>query len=709
AAAPAPAPAPVAPKPAPARPSAPVVTPASSGGARPSRIIRRDRPSQVSMPKAAPAPEVPAKAAPASESVVEEEEKELLEEPPEAVEEEVGDKEADADDEAEAEEEEKSAKPRRLSRLGAAKTGDKTEKALRPAERGGRLSSRRVGTTSERLRKRGKEEDAGEADDKKKLEGVADAVSGRSSRRGGVTRTSMRKESAPVLTTKLKIMIGAGLLLVVAVAIAWNPVRKKMMISAIEAGDAAAARDLWAWKGADALEVFDAHIKGQPANVRDAALSGLGEAAKDGSKDALKIALEVLKSGSDEEKTAAAKILVPAAEAYFDLLGKKDDRSKKAAKERMDLLVPVLIEAAAGSMPPDVRLAGIDGLGKLPAGGGGCQLLIKIAKEEKGEPRNHALRGIEMSAVPDAIGDLLTTMSDAEDKELAAAARAGFAKVRDQAETSALIQTLSNPSAEVRLEIVKALATRKGDTAASGGIAKALGDASAPVRLEAVKAVPVMGFHAEDLSKLEPRITDESEDVRVATAETMAALRDDVTWKLLLKSFEKGLEGKTLQAYIKTLGFRGSEKNKKSQRKDMEAIGIVMASMEKNPGSAGSIGEAMVLLTSARGKEAREAERRGWGADKWKSWYANVKSRDDIEKAAMTQLKTADGMKGNFDRYPEAQKLAEDAQTKLEKCQEMCSPNDPEDEYIFKSAIEKLSPLIYEFRKNQHLDLGNGR
>lgn len=654
------------------------------------------------MPAAASAPEPAAsvKAAPEPESITTEEDSEtMLEDPPES---------ADELPEGEAEEEaEPEAKPGKVSqtRLRAGKTrGDRTEKAIRPAER--EKTSGRVSTTSSRLRKRGKEAEKDAEGDKKALEGVADVV-GKSSRRGSVSRTSMRsKEPAkPFLTTKMKILLGAGLLLVVAGAIAWNPVRKKMLISAIEQGDANAAKTLWHWRQGEALEVFAAHIKGAPANVRDAALAGLAEAVKDGNKGALDVASGVLRDGSEEEKLGTVKTLVPVAEYFVEKRGTKG-LGETMAKNMADL-VPVLLPAAKKEEPSQaVRVAAIEGLGKLPAPGGGCALLLAIAKAEQGPTREAALRGVEMSAVPDAVGELLKHMADPEDKALAGVARAGFSKVRDQAPTAALTPLLDDKSDEVRLEITKALATRKGDQGASKGIAKALGDGSAAVRLEAVRAVPVMALSPEDLGKLNARISDDSEDVRVATAETISALRDEVTWKLLLQSFEKGLEGKTLQAFIKTLGFRGNEKNKKAQRKDMAAIAIVMQSMEKNPGAASSIGEALALLTAARGKEAREASRRQWTLEQWKAWYENVKKRDELEKAAMDSLKAADKEKGNFDKYPAAQKMVEEALVKLETCQTMCSPNDPEDEWIFKGAIEKLTPLLYEFRKNQHLDLG---
>ncbi|MBI3829189.1 MAG: HEAT repeat domain-containing protein [Planctomycetes bacterium] len=705
--------APRTPAPAP-KPSAVGLAPATPGSSKPSRIIRRDRPSEVALPKAQPAKPVASKAAPAPKESIEDQNEDLLDDPPET------DSEAEVEDVGEAElkepeeDEDKPSKsggrPGSITQRAGRGKNDKTEKMLRPADRG-RLSSRRVQTVSERMRRqKGGSDEAGDAEsDKKALEGVADVV-GKSSRRS--VRASRRdaKPAEPFLTTKMKIMIGGGAILVLVAAIAWNPVRKKMLISSLEAGDASAAKELWAWQHAEAFEVFATHLKGAPANVRDASLAGITDAAKEGSKDAIKLAAELVKDGTEEEKVAGIKSLLPAAESFAESRGSKT--GGEAAMKGMEDLVPVFIQAAKKDEPSEpVRLAAIQGLGKMPAPGGGCATLLKIIKEEKGPVREAALRGIETSAMPDAVGDLLRDMADPEDKQLAQVAKAGFIKVRDRAETKDLTPLLDNKSDEVRLEITKALAVRKGDALAAKGIAKAIGDSSATVRLEALKAVPMMGLAAEDLSKLETRITDSSEDVRIATAEAIASMHEETTWKILLQSFEKGLEGKTLQAFVKTLGTRGSERSRKTGRKDLAAIAIVIGSLDKNPGAASSVGEALALLTassSAKVPAGREDQRRRWSPDQWKAWYANVKKRDEIENDAMTSLRNADKLKGNFDRYPEAQKLTESGLDKLDECMKLSETNDPEDVWIFENNIAAFQKNLYEFRKNQHLDMSHG-
>lgn len=663
------------------------------------------------MPKAeARKPEPP----PTKESI-EEDNESLLEDPPETD----SEAESEVEDVGEAEIKEaeegedkpsKSGRPGSITQRAGRGKNDKTEKMMRPADRG-RLSSRRVQTVSERMRKQkgGKEEDGDAESDKKALEGVVDVV-GKSSRRS--TRGSRRdaKPAEPFLTTKMKIMIGGGAILVLVAAIAWNPVRKKMLISSLEAGDASAAKELWAWQRAEAFEVFASHLKGAPANVRDASLAGITEAAKEGSKDAIKLAAELIKDGTEEEKIAGIKSLLPAAESFAESRGSKT--GGEAAMKGMEDLVPVFILAAKKDEPSEsVRLPAIQGLGKMPAPGGGCATLLKIIKEEKGPVREAALRGVETSAMPDAVGDLLRDMADPEDKQLAQVARNGFIKVRDRAETKDLTPLLDNKSDEVRLEITKALAVRKGDALASKGIGKAIGDSAVQVRLEALKAVPTMGLSPDDLGKLEARITDSSEEVRVATAEAIASMHEETTWKILLQSFEKGLEGKTLQAFVKTLGSRGSERSRKTGRKDLNAISIVMASLDKNPGAAASVGEALALLTASSSQKVpagREDQRRRWSPDQWKAWYANVKKRDAIETSAMDLLKNADKLKGNFDKYPEAQKMTEQGLDKLDECIKLSATNDPEDVWIYENTVANYQKNLYEFRKNQHLDMSHG-
>lgn len=538
-------------------------------------------------------------------------------------------------------------------------------------------------------------------------------MSGRTSSRrvaAKSVRTSQRQVAKPLVSKKVCICGGVMLVLIVVAAVGYKPFITSQLVKGLAAGDAAAAKELWNYRKEDAPEIaigaFTAHLKDQTdTKVLEAVVAGLSLALIDGSKDALDLAKDVFKAGAVPERETLAKVVPDVAAAFLDKSLDKDKAVHEQAIKNMEALAPALVERVkAKDESVNVRLAAIKALGKMPCTGGGCQALLEVAKSEKGVTRTEALQGIPRCAVPEAVGDLLKYMADQDDEGLSGVAQQGFAKVRNEAKVGELTPLLDHPSDLVRLEIIKALADRKGDAAAAKGIAKALGDKNKDLRLEAVKAVPAMALKADDLNKLEPLVCDSSEDVRIAAAETLSKLQDEITWKLLLQSFEKGFVGKTLEAYVKALGLRGKLRSSKSSgAKDLSAIAIVLDSMNKFPDRAATIGEAMVLLTTWAGRPQRETERRGWKLETWNTWYANLKARGVLEKEAMEILKTADKGKADIDKYPQLMKQTDKAIEMLELGQKMCIPNDPEDDGVFVRAIENATKMRMLFFKSQHL------
>jgi len=508
-----------------------------------------------------------------------------------------------------------------------------------------------------------------------------------------------------VLTPKHKILIVAALTLIVAAVVGYGPVRRSMLVKDLVQGSKTAADTLFKEEGAQAVGLFVKYLKPaatpeeqaeRTAGTSMAAVYGLGLAmrSKDHRKLGVEKARELLKEGPDDVRRAVAA----------ELKGCADHVLEKRDAGLMLLLVPVLLECV-DAQDPEIRLAGLYGLGRYEAPGGGCLRLMKVAREEKDPFRAMALNGIEMSATPEAIEHLLNAMSQQEDKPLAEAALKGFVKVRDEAETAKLLQQLANPAAEVRLEIAKALALRKGDRDAGQGIVRALADASAAVRAEAVRALPAMKIDAAEYAKLEPLIVDGSEEVRVATAHTLMALSDEASWKLLLGAFEKDLQGKTLEAFLMAIAKRGPTRSQDGRR-NLQVTRILVDQFAKRGESTQAIANALAELTAVSRQPHRFPQRQKWDGAKWKAWQENAEKREALIQEAMGKLKEAHKKQDMQyrDEYGRLLKLVDEALETLEKAK-VLSGEDQEDEIYCDEMAARYTKLRYHFQKDQPLNV----
>ncbi|MCZ7647692.1 MAG: hypothetical protein M5U26_20955 [Planctomycetota bacterium] len=572
------------------------------------------------------------------------------------------------------------------------------------------LSERKLATASRRMR--GKDKD----DKEDKDEGEAPEASNRLSRRGlaSASRRSTRgsvREQKPVLSKKAKLGIAAGLLAVIVGAIAYKPVMKSMILSKLDDGANAeakksAAGELFNWLGAEALGSFMERLTTErDADVYAAAAHGLGLGAKTpGSRDdALNYIKTVYAQGGPEARLALTVAMESVGEYYSTKTEKGGERPKEALNAMAGLAEALLPQMDAGAEPA-LRTASLKAANKLVAPGV-CRKLIEIAKTDKGELRALALSGIALTATPDACGDLLRNMANKEDDVLAKAAVQGFAKVRDQAKTNELLPLLGEDDALVRLEIVKALATRTNDGAAQAAVVKATADKSKDVRLEAVTAMPALKkLGVDDLKTLAPRITDDAEEVRVATGEALGKLQDETTWALLLGAFQKDLSGKALEAFANSLAVRGWNHNRQKQTKDREALKVGMDLLGKNSALGRKV---MVQLTMFGGSAKREAERNAWSDEQWHSWYARLMKRDALTNEAEAEI--AECKKhATMEQKTEFEKWipkAEHAEGLLEQAAALCEPDDREDKSWFDTKLKAYSELRYHLQKNMPLNL----
>jgi HEAT repeat protein len=474
-----------------------------------------------------------------------------------------------------------------------------------------------------------------------------------------------------------------------------------MLIGDLKNGSRRACAELLAgWQ--DAVPIFIEYLRPPPPELQDertsatraAAAAGLGLAVRtkefrDGAVDALKGFLD----GAEEQRRLAAK----------ELLGATEYVLEKRDNELMGKLAPPLIQCV-NSADPELKMAGIQGLSRYHAPGG-CARLLKAAKEEKGALREAALRGIEIAATPDAVGSLLEHMTNAQDKDLADAALRGFARVREQAPTSQLVPLLQNQPENVRLEIARALASRKTDSDATKAIVRCLGDAAPAIRIEAMQALPEMRPLPEELAKLEPLISDPVEDVSLAAAKCIANLRDDTTWKLLLDAFKKDLDGKRLEACLKALGVRGAGRYVYGKPRDLRITAVPIALFDAKPQAKDLIIETLAQLTQHGRYPQRVNERRGWDVEHWKTWQANGLKRQQIAQAALDKLEDAKNKQDMKyqSQFPQLYKNCEDALATLEKCREEMCGEDPEEATAYETEEMDYSKLKFHFFKDQHL------
>ena len=103
---------------------------------------------------------------------------------------------------------------------------------------------------------------------------------------------------------------------------------------------------------------------------------------------------------------------------------------------------------------------------------------------------------------------------------------------------------------------------------------------------------------------------------------------------------------------------------------------------------------------------ARNVQRGAWNAEKWKSWYANISLREQQKEKALAMLQEADKQKQIVSKkaYPELFKKTTEGLDILEKCAEMCSPDDPEDVHTFESLQKKYMTNKDLFFKHQEFE-----
>jgi HEAT repeat protein len=530
----------------------------------------------------------------------------------------------------------------------------------------------------------------------------------------GTSRTSARRSqrasirnqtpSGPLLTLKHKILITAVLTLIVGAIVGYRPVRRSMLGREMVQGSKTAAETLFKEEGAQAVGLFVKYLK--PASTPEeqaqrtagtpmAAVHGLGLAmrSKDHRKLGIEKAHELFTEGPDDVRRVVAA----------ELKGCADYTLENRDAGLMQLITPVLL-ACVDAQDPELRLAGLYGLGRYESPGGGCLRLLRVAREEKDPFRTMALSGIEMSATPEAIEHLLNAMSQQEDKPLAEAALKGFVKIRDKASTAKLLEQLTNLSAEVRLETTKALALRKGDREAAKGIVRALTDASAPVRVEAVRAFPTMRVDAAENAKLEPLITDDSEDVRVATGASLMSLSDETSWKLLMGAFGKDLKGKALESFIMAVAKRGHTKAQDGRR-NLQITRVLVDQFTKHAESSKAIANALAELSAVSRQPHRFPQRQKWAGTQWKAWQENAEKREVMIQDAMGKLREAHKKQDMEyrDEFPRLLKLVDEGLELLEKAKALSS-EDQEDEIYCDETAAWYTKLRYHFQKDQAIN-----
>jgi HEAT repeat protein len=524
------------------------------------------------------------------------------------------------------------------------------------------------------------------------------------------TKKSLRA-AEPVSTgiPKKYIILGSAALILLLVLVAgYSPFMRYWHTKHLDEGPAlsdrkAAAEALFERFGPGEIGTFRVRANSENADLREAATHGLELVAKNSGQHPAVIErfAEVLPAADAPGKLVYIAALGRITKALDDKRrATADDAAAKAMTKTINDTVQMLLpRARKDETSGEVRLAAVEALAALRAPGV-CQELIKLAATEQGSLRDRARLAIPGTALPEATGDLLKAMASA-DKDLAQLAKQAFLAIRDQAPSNELVKLVSDPQADVRREIVDALGKRAGDGVAAEGIAKALRDELPDIRLIAVQAVPRTGLKGP-MTQLAALVTDKDENVRVATAETLGQLRDPESKKVVLEAFKNDLQGKTMEAFVKALG-------KRSSGKDMDAIGIVIPLLDSNPQAEASIREALVLLT-LNGQPGRDQQRRAWDAAGWKKWYARILLREKTKDEALTILQDADKQKqGSKKLYPQLLKQTQQGLDMLEKCQEMCTPDDSEDAPNFERLMRKYMINKELFFKHQELDLARER
>ena len=588
----------------------------------------------------------------------------------------------------------------------AATDGDDAEpvEAAEPAD--DRKSSRR-GAPSKNTSRIMKGQSRRGAKVEPETEAEEDDANNRVSRR--TTKRSMRGKAVGFTITKTqKILAIVGVVVVIALIAGYGPVMKAIYTKGMTGPDGTAesrkssAKSLFEFDPEAAYTVSTQAVLNPEPTVREAGIYGLELLGKSRPTRTLGIKGLGQSIGSAD---AAGKVLMikslgeiaqsmkPAGET----LEKNDDHAKVDQADLVEIANSIMPRADASSEPAaEVRAASVGALGTLRVPGV-CKMLVKIATSGDEDLKAKARDGIPMTALPDSAGALLEAVGG-PDKALATVARAAFVAVRDSAKSEVLAGLVSDPSDDVRREVVAALAKRSNDKQASMGLIHALKDKLPEVRASAVKGLPITGMTGSP-TQLTELVTDPDETVRVETANTLAELRDPESAKIVLEAFRNTMSGKTMSAFVTALG-------KVTTGKDLKACAIVMGILDRNPGAEASVKEAMALLTQSTQGSSRINERRQWPIEKWKEWWANISEREKLRKNALEKLEAL--KKHKDDDHTTFPQLMRDVETQidtLEKCTDMCTPNDPEDIPLLRDQQHQYTFLKEHFMKNASLNM----
>jgi len=632
-------------------------------------------------------------------------------EEPEPVEEEVEEEEeALGEVEEEADIPETKAKASPLSQRAERKEYSKKSEAskARPSSRIDRVVSKRDAKSSS-IRLKGKEKDAPQKEEEDESdatlpvvdEGTSKSKLSSTSRRS--QRNSVRGE-APAKKSSLKkwhiaVLIAVPILLI-ALVIAWGPISRSMLLSDLDNGGSLDARKNAAASITERFPdrgtaVFGARLLTGAPETQKACVYGLGLVIASKEKDPRTYALKAF-----QDALAAPEATPEIRKEIIDAISGLAADSKDA--EVQGLFGVLLLERLDAENDPELKAALVRALGRCPAPGV-CVRLIKLAKSDQGALRDAALAGIEATATPDAAALLLQCMTDANDEKLARVTLAGFNKVSVKAPTGQLVPLLDGQPENVVVEIVKALAIRKNEREAVKGVVKAASAGTPKVKLLAVEALVSLPVANEDLPALSGLPNDANEDVRMAFAKILGQMHDDNSYKLLCASFEQIKDERTVGVYAAALGTRTRGKNK-----DRAALALGIHLLEKFPGAAPAIGAAMAQMTLVSGAPAnREAERKGWGADKWKAWYANLLKRDEMVAAQLKIFDDAQKLKDpkNRDQFEGLYKKTQKAQDTLSDIAKTMCKDDPEDEAELSKKVDNYQVTVYYFEKNAPLNL----
>jgi hypothetical protein len=513
-------------------------------------------------------------------------------------------------------------------------------------------------------------------------------------RRSG--RKSIRSSSSgpakPFLTTKVKIILGVSAFLILLLVFGYDPAMRAWQTKKLDEGASveerkAAAEALFDRYNDAAWGIYSTRVNTGNPDLREAAVFGLELVAKHGSRSksaAVETLTKELGTADAAGKLVLIKSLGSVAKALQEAKGNDEDVARIAKS-----LIPATEMA---DLKPEGRQMAVDALSTLPVPGV-CKQLIKIAKTEKGEMRAKARDGIARTALPDAAGDLLETMTG-DDKELATDAKRSFGRIRTETKSELLLPLVTHQRDDVRREIVEALGMRANDAKAAQGVTTALKDKVPEIRELAVRAIPKTGISGL-MTQLSDLVVDPEEKVRIANAESLAQLRDPESQKVILKAFENDLQGKTMDAYITALG-------KRSSGKDLKSIGMLLGILESKPTSEPTIKPALVLLAN------HKTNRTNWTVEQWKAWFAKINQRDQMRTAALAVME-ADRGKSSADRslYAKIAKEIEENLDVLEKCKEMSKPDDMEDIASFDQDLTKYTKVREFFFKGASVDVRN--